>query len=126
MVKKGSVTVGGDANAENAKLCAALSYLLIGIIWWVADEKMKPNTFVKFHAKQGLVLLIVDIIIWATFSILFVPFAFVGALWILWSVVSTIVWLTMLILLILGIINAVNGNEKELPVIGRFASIFTF
>ena len=38
---------------SNNKLCAALSYLLIGIIWYFADEKMKSSSFAKFHFQLG-------------------------------------------------------------------------
>jgi len=105
------------SDVENGKGCAILSYLLIGIIWYFADEKMKKNTFAQFHARQGLVLLVAWIIV-AIVSTIFWLIPFVG-----W-VIGTIVWICFLVLMLLGIINAANGNEKELPVIGQFAKNF--
>ncbi len=108
MVKKGK-------EIGNEKLCAILSYILIGIIWYFVDEKMKKSKFAKFHAKQGLVLFIADLIVYV---VVIIPF--IG--WI----IAQILWLVILILLIIGIVNAANNKEKELPIIGSFASNFKF
>lgn len=85
---------------------AVLSYLgILVLIPLLTDAKKDP--FVKFHIKQGLVLLIADIV--ASF-IIWVPF------------IGWILWLGIVVLLIIGIINAANGQEKELPVIGSLGS----
>ena len=100
---------------EQGRACALLAYLLVGIIWYFADEKMKKNAFAKYHVKQGLVLLIVWVIIWIVSIPLFFLF------WLFW-----IIEIVLIVLMILGIINAVNGKQKELPIIGTFAKSFTF
>ena len=104
-----------QTKVENENLCGALSYILIGIIWYFADEKMKQSAFAKYHAKQGLVLLIADLIVGA---IAIVPF--IG-----W-VIGWILNIGILILMILGIINGLNGQMKPLPLIGKFADNFKF
>ena len=48
---------------DDGKLCAVLSYFVIGIIWFLVDEKMKKNSYVSFHVKQAIVLLIFSILI---------------------------------------------------------------
>ncbi|MFH1822862.1 MAG: hypothetical protein ABH830_04125 [Patescibacteria group bacterium] len=102
-------------NSTEGKLCAILAYLLVGIIWYFADEKMKKNEFVKFHVKQALVLLI---------------FSLAGS--IVLGMTFILAWLIPLyqvaifIILVVGIINANNGDKKELPIIGKFASMFKF
>jgi len=102
--------------------------LLIGIIWYFVDEKMKQNSFVKFHVKQGLVLLIGSIIysvvLGIVFSVLFVPMMF-GLMFGLFAILRLLYYVPW-IFIIIGIINVVNGNEKELPIIGKYASKFTF
>jgi len=103
-------------DVESGKVCAILSYLLVGIIWYFADENMKKNNFVKFHVKQGLVLIIISIAGSIVLSMLFFIGWFIFPIW----------QLAILILAILGIINAVNGKEKELPNIGQFAKHLTF
>ena len=108
------------AKNENGKICAILSYLLIGVIWYFVDKDMQKDDFVKFHAKQGLVLLIFsiiwNIIISMLFGMLFYTFAF-------WWFIHLLSYVP-LILVIIGILNAVNDKKAELPVIGKFASKF--
>ena len=120
-----------SSNVSDGKACAVLSYLLVGIIWYFVDEKMKKNNFVKYHVKQGLVLLIASIlyslVLLILFGILFVPLMFGGAGMLLGLfMVLRLLYYIPLILAILGIINAANGSEKELPIIGKYASKFTF
>jgi uncharacterized membrane protein len=97
---------------DNSKLVAILSYILIGIIWYFADETIKKNKFTKFHVKQALVLLIISLIIGVVGSII----PLIG-----WMIILPIGQLFILILLIIGLINSINGKEKELPIIGGLA-----
>lgn len=103
------------ANIGEGKTCAILSYLLVGIIWYFADEKMKENNFTKFHVKQGMVLLITSL---------------AGNL--LLGMTIILAWLipfynlAIIVLIVLGIINANNGQKKALPFIGRFADKLKF
>jgi len=122
-VKAMSTSKGGS---DNGTACAILSYFLVGIIWFFADENMRKNSFAKFHVKQALVLLIVDVIAWVAVSILWTIFAWMPVFWILGSLISTLVWLAILVLLIIGIIYSATGKEKALPVIGGFADKFSF
>ena len=108
-----------NKNVEEGKLCAFLSYLLVGIIWYFADDKMKKNDFVKFHVKQGIIFLIAGLIFSALGSI-FVSVPALG------SLINSLLGLCVLILFIFGIINALNGKETPLPIIGGFAKKLTF
>ncbi len=96
----------GDAN-----IIALLSYLGILIIVPILVDK--DNEFVKFHIKQGLVLLIVGI---ATMFIGIVPI--IG--WLL----APFILLACLIFAIIGIINVLGKKKKELPIIGKYANNF--
>jgi uncharacterized membrane protein len=119
-------------DVEDGKVCAILSYLLVGIIWYFADDKMRKNNFAKFHAKQGLVLLIVSIILSIAVSILsaiFTPLLFMGGgLGIVWLI--SLIWyavsIVLFVLWLIGIIAAATGKEKALPVIGGFAKSLNF
>lgn len=92
---------------------AVLAYL--GILVIVAYLVGKDDPFVKFHVKQGLVLLVIEIAIWIVFST-------VWMLWFLWQLVN----LVILVLAVIGIINAVQGKQKDLPLVGQFARYFAF
>jgi len=94
-------------------ILAIISY--IGILCLVPILMKEKDEFVKFHAKQGLVLFIAEV---ATLLISWIPILgwFIGfILWIIWVVLSLI-----------GIINAVGGKQVPLPVIGKFAKKFKF
>ena len=107
------------AKDSNSQLCAILSYLLIGIIWYFADEKMKKDSYAKYHVKQAVVLLIFSIIWGVALSIFSMALILLLPLWMLLNYVP-------LILVIIGILNAVNSKEKELPVIGGDAGKIKF
>ena len=76
----------------------------------------KNDPFVKFHVKQGIVLFVVDIVVWVVAG--FIPF--------LGAFLSPILNLALLALAIMGIINASNGVQKPLPAIGQFADNLKF
>ncbi len=105
-------------------LCAILSYLLVGIVWYFVDEKMKKGGFVKFHVKQGLVLLLFGVVWSICLSVLFgvsmIGFSY-GLFWV-FRVLSYV----PLVFTILGILNALNGKKKELPIIGKYAEKLNF
>lgn len=102
-------------NADtNKTLMGILAYLSILVVVPLVSE-MKNDPFVKFHAKQGLVLVIFEAIGWVLFKL-----PVFG--WILFPVLE----LSFLILMIIGIMNVVNKHTKELPLIGHLASHFKF
>ncbi len=91
-----------------------LSYL--GILVLIPLFVSRKDAFVKFHAKQGLVLLIIEAIAWILIG------SFWGPLWILFRLIK----LGVFILSIIGIINVLNKKEKELPIVGSWAKNFNF
>ena len=98
---------GGKINA-----LALISY--IGILFVVPLLTKEKDEFVKFHAKQGLVLFICEAATWIVLA--FVPVF--G--WMIANLLD-IIWL---ILSIIGIVNVVNGKKEKLPVIGEWADKF--
>ncbi len=106
-----------EKEIKEGKLCAILNYLvfIVGIIWWLADEKMKKNKFATFHVKQVLILIIVSIIV-----------SFINIIPILGQIIFLIAEIIILVLWIIGLINAISGKEKELPIIGKFAEKLNF
>ena len=89
---------------------AALSYLgILVLIPLFTDARHDP--FVKFHIKQGLVLLVV----WVLGSVFF---------WI--PIIGWLLWVCVLVLFIIGLMNALNKRQQELPIIGQFGHYFRF
>ena len=101
--------------ADN-KGMAVLAY--IGILFLIPLLAAPNSRFARFHANQGLVLFIAEIIYNFVSAIIraILPLAVVNI--ILW-VISVL----FLVLSIIGIVNAATGKAKELPVIGKIRII---
>ena len=100
------------SDIEQNKIMAVLAYIswLVLIPLFAAKE----SRFARFHCNQGIVLAIVEIVVWIAFGIL-------GKLPLIGWIFAVLEWLISLVCFafaILGIINAVNGKAKELPFIG--------
>lgn len=99
---------------ERNKVMAILAYL--GWLVLIPIFAAKESKYARFHANQGLVLVIIQIA-WAIVqgivgSVLrSLHLGFIASL-------LGIVNLAFLALLIIGIVNVVNGRAKELPIIG--------
>ncbi|MFA6940136.1 MAG: hypothetical protein WCQ54_04030 [Clostridiaceae bacterium] len=94
---------------EKNKVMSALAYIIFFLPLIVCPD----SPFGKFHANQGLLLLITG----AAGEIVLGLIPIIG--WILMPLFS----LAILIIGILGIINAFNGKAKELPLIGKYKII---
>lgn len=106
---------------SNDKVYGILSY--IGILVLVPLLAGKTQ-FSRYHANQGLVLFIADIILGVMISIttlVLSPLGVIGA--ILGGIVSGVFGLCVFIMIIMGIINAANGEMKPLPIIGGITLI---
>lgn len=102
---------------QNGKVMGVLSY--IGILVLVPLLAEKNNRFVKFHANQGLVLIIANIIYNIAVKIVGNVLALIslGVATIMNSLLGIVGWV-FIILAIIGIVNVCQGKAKELPVIG--------
>ena len=99
---------------QQNKVMALLSYFswLVLIPIFAAKE----SKFARFHANQGLVLAIAEIICWVAFGIL-ARLPIIGGLF---GIVESLFSLVCLVFAIIGIVNVANGKAKELPVVGKF------
>lgn len=92
---------------------AILAYIIF-FIPLLTDAKKDP--FVKYHVKQGLVLFICGIVVWIVGSVL--PWELL--------IVIKLLNLFLIVLMVIGIINASKGEQKPLPVVGKFSDQFKF
>ena len=106
------------AKVGGGNIMAVFAYLwILIIIPFLTDAK--DDAFVKYHLKQGLALIIFELIGWvAGWFLIFIPVLGWFIMW-LW-------WIAELILVIIGIVNVLNGKEKELPFIGHYGANFKF
>ena len=99
-----------SSDAEQNKVMAILAYVLFFIPLLAAPK----SAFAKYHANQGLLLLIFAIAVQVIGGV--VPF--LG-----WFLILPIGNIAVLVFFVMGIINASNGAMKPLPLIGGFTLI---
>ena len=106
------------SDIEENKIMALLSYIFF---LFLVPLFAAPNSkFAKFHANQGCVLFILEVLFAVIttvlgFAIGWIPV--VGGI-VCWAV-GVVFGVCILAMIILGIVNAVTGKAKELPIIGR-------
>jgi len=93
---------------EENKIIAAIGYL--GVLCLIPLLGKKDSAFCQFHGKQGLVLFVV----WLVLSMINILPILGQLIWVLGSIV-------LLVLVILGMVHALNGEEWELPALGKYA-----
>ena len=89
---------------DQSKLVAILSY--ITIIGWIIALVLHMNNkshLGSFHLRQTLLI--------------YIAFIVVG--WI--PIIGQIIWIILLVFWIIGLVAAVGGQEKEIPLIGKYA-----
>jgi uncharacterized membrane protein len=101
-----------DQNQKNTGM--AIAAYIIFFIPLLTESKNDP--FVKYHVKQGLLIFIC----WILVSIIS---------WILpWQLglIVTLLNIGVFVLVIIGIMSAAKGEQKPLPIIGKFGEQFKF
>lgn len=118
-----------DFEAEDInknKFMAVLSYL--GILVFIPIISAPKSKYARFHANQGLSLLILDVIYWVIYTISdnikitqrsSWGFTYKTTPWYISTLVG-VISIFILVLFIMGIVNAATGKVKKLPLIGNF------
>lgn len=108
---------------QNDKILSVFGYF--GILFLIPLFAGNNSQFTRYHANQGLLLFILDIILYVIaliiggIIILVSGFQAVLAVPLIMSLVSLVV----MIFAIIGIVHAAQGEMKPLPVIGGFTLI---
>lgn len=90
------------------KLMAALSYL--GVLVLVPLVMRPADQAIRFHAKQGLVIFLGEIV------------AVLAGIWL--TAVGNVLFALMLIASVLGLISALQGKQWKIPGVGHVAERF--
>lgn len=96
-----------------------LSYL--GFLALIPYLSEKNNKYIIYHAKQGMNLFIIEIILGVATSI--ISAILTWRLWIITNIITSLVGLFVTALSIIGIVNVYNGKAKELPIVNKFKFI---
>lgn len=103
---------------KKGKTLGILSYL--GILVLIPYLSEKKNKYVIFHAKQGISLLIAEIIVGGILWFLGLILSW-RVSWLV-SICQTVFFFLSLILSFMGIKNVCDGKAKELPLINKMHS----
>jgi uncharacterized membrane protein len=106
MAERSSTPTFDPGDIEKNKTMAGLAY----IIFFLPLVACPDSKFGKYHANQGLLLLILGF----AGSIILSMIPIIG--WLLLPIFS----LFILILAIMGLVNGLGGKVKELPLIGKY------
>ena len=98
--KSSSATGRKDKDIEENKILAALSYAWI--LFLVPLLGKRKSKFAQFHAKQGMVLFILELI---------------GSLLMWFPVFGQLLMLAFVVISVIGIIKALNGEWWKIPYI---------
>lgn len=94
------------ADIEKNKVISALAYL--GILFFLPLVVCPDSKFGRFHANQGLVLLLFGIAL-----------SIVAVIPILGWIIAIVGSIASLVFFIMGLVNALQGKAVPLPLIGK-------
>ena len=111
---------GGGPVSSDRSLMIALSYLMILALIPYLTKKNDPDAEVRWHAKNGMGLLIADVVVFIVFFVInmLLRNTTIGCGL---SMIQCVVWLALLGLHIFCLIKAINGQRIRIPVVTDFA-----
>jgi len=114
--------VMADNDFEAVSALAVASYL--GPLCFAPLLTREEDEFVRFHMKQGMALFVGEAAILAIFgatAALLRWLGLAGAILVVISWLQRVFYLVVAVLVFTGVNNVIDGRQKELPVIGKFA-----
>ncbi len=113
-----------EADVQQNKAMAIIAYF----IFFIPLLAAKDSPFARYHANQGLTLLIfcvgIGIINTILMSIFVTSLIYGGfGVWGIINIIFTIVYLGLAAVGIIGIVHAAKGEMKPMPVIGKLFKI---
>lgn len=111
--KIGSVIEATKKPGVFPRFLAAISYL--GVLCLAPIILKVKNDYVRFHARQGLLLFIAEIVFILIWVIPFIGLVF-----------GLIGWIICIVLSLIGLVNGIAGREWKVPVLHRFTNKVRF
>ena len=108
-------------NIADGKILSILAYC--GFLFFLPLVGCRQSRFGRFHANQGLLVLICDVLADTICDIFSALIPWYSGVHFLVPLISIILWIPCVALFILGLINAINGMAKELPLIAKMRII---
>ena len=99
--------MSSDKDVQEGKFFAVISYISFFCI--VSLILKKDNKFALFHAKQGLVLFVLEVL---CFILSIIP---------LFWLIKNLIWVIFTLVSLWGMLLALQGDYKRLPVVSGIA-----
>jgi len=106
-----------QSDIEQNRLLALISYLSFLCL---VPLLMKKSAYATYHAKQGLTLAIIELVLWAVLGL----FGGIPLIGFIFRIVRWFANLAFIAMSVLGILNCLSGKAKELPFIGGYTLKF--
>lgn len=91
-------------------LLASLSYIGVLVLIPLISDARK-NSFIAFHARQGLVIFLLEVI------------AVIASNWL--SFLGGLLFALMLVASVMGLFTCLHGERRYIPGIGKIADLFS-
>ena len=105
-------------DVQTNKVNAVLSYF--GILVLVPIFTAKNSKFARFHANQGLLLLICEVVYTTFYRILTGVLNAISSHLTFITVLFSLVYIVLFVFAVIGIASAAGGKAKKLPIIGDY------
>jgi uncharacterized membrane protein len=109
---------GSTGTGDNRTLMIVLSYLWILAVIPLLVEK--DDREVQWHAKHGLVLTVLEIVLYVVLGIL----SFIPVLGCVVAFLPALVFLGVAVVRVLAIVKGINGQRFLIPGVSEFANRF--
>lgn len=101
---------GAKPIQDEGKTTAIIAYItIIGLIIAFVKNNEVKDPFASFHIRQMLGI-----------SITGLAFTFINIIPILGTLISLLGTLLIVVLWVMGLISAINGEEKQVPILGKY------
>ncbi len=110
--EEGESNQGTTEVKEEINVMAVLCYLAILIVVPLLTDH-REQEFVRFHIKQGLMLLITGVVA-----------MFIGAITIFEELLIPVIAVAWIVFAAIGVVNVIRNQKKPLPLIGEVAQRF--
>lgn len=100
--------------------------LVLAYLWLLALIPLlveKEDAEVQWHAKNGLILTIAEVILYVVLGILYFIISFIPVLGsILGCLLFAVLWIGVLVVHIMGIVKAVKGERFVIPMLSDYVA----
>lgn len=108
-----------EKDISKNKGLGVLAYL--GILFCIPYFIGEKPGFIRFHAKQGMILFVFELLVNVVMLLLRTIFGWIRILSFLFAFIHAMLGFVILAFIAIGISNVLQGKAKELPFLGKFA-----